>query len=126
MPSLRFSCVVLLTVLVGSSHAASIRDLAMDAYTAGRFEEARRLWTPRAEAGDARAQFGLGLLHDIGQGVRQDPAAAYRWYLRAADAGATVFVAGSSVYGAEDAAAAIASLRAAAGSRAADGGHSGT
>lgn len=54
---------------------------------AGRFEEARQLWTPRAEAGDAKAQFGLGLLFDIGQSVKQDPAAAYQWYRRAADAG---------------------------------------
>ncbi|WP_247826244.1 ribulose-phosphate 3-epimerase [Arthrobacter antioxidans] len=38
--------------------------------------------------------------------------------LRAADAGATVFVAGSSVYGADDAAAAITALRAAAARRA--------
>lgn len=57
------------------------------AYAAGQFEEARRLWAPRAEAGDAQAQLGLGVLYDVGQGVGRDPATAYRWYRRAADAG---------------------------------------
>lgn len=62
-------------------------DDAQLAYASGRFEEARRLWSPRAEAGDAQAQLGLGVLYDAGQGVGRDPAAAYRWYRRAADAG---------------------------------------
>jgi len=57
------------------------------AYAAGQFEEACRLWAPRAEAGDAQAQLGLGVLYDVGQGVGRDPAMAYRWYRRAADAG---------------------------------------
>ncbi len=71
-------------------------------------------------AADAIRGAGLPLVIQVDGGITEET------ILRAADAGATVFVAGSSVYGAEDAAAAIASLRAAAGSRAADGGHSGT
>ena len=46
-----------------------------------------RIWRPRAEEGDARAAFGLGLLYDLGEGVGQDAAAAYSWYRRAAEAG---------------------------------------
>ena len=71
------------------SPAASqvVLDEAQRAYRAGRFGEAHRLWAPRAEAGDAQAQLGLGVLYDVGQGVARDPALAYRWYRRAAEAG---------------------------------------
>lgn len=70
-----------------SADIAPAADDAQRAYRTGRFEEARRLWTPPAEAGDAQAQLGLGVLYDVGQGVPRDPAVAYRWYRRAAEAG---------------------------------------
>ncbi len=57
------------------------------AYAAGRFVDALRIWRPRAERGDPRAAFGLGLLYDIGQGVGEDAAVAFNWYRRAAEAG---------------------------------------
>ena len=44
------------------------------------------LWV-RAEAGDAEAQFNLGVRYGNGQGVRQDAAEAVRWYRLAADQG---------------------------------------
>jgi len=62
-------------------------DAGQSAYAAGRFIDALRIWRPRAERGDARAAFGLGLLYDLGEGVGQDAAAAYTWYRRAAEAG---------------------------------------
>jgi TPR repeat protein len=62
-------------------------DPGQSAYAAGRFTDALRIWRPRAERGDARAAFGLGLLYDLGEGVGQDAAAAYGWYRRAAEAG---------------------------------------
>jgi hypothetical protein len=62
-------------------------DPGQSAYAAGRFTDALRIWRPRAEQGDARAAFGLGLLYDIGEGVGQDAAAARSWYRRAAEAG---------------------------------------
>jgi hypothetical protein len=57
------------------------------AYADGRFVDALRIWRPRADAGDAAAEFGLGLLYDLGEGVGQDAAAAFSWYHRAAEAG---------------------------------------
>jgi TPR repeat protein len=63
------------------------KDPGQSAYAAGRFVDALRIWRPRAEQGDARAAFGLGLLYDLGDGVGQDAAAAYGWYHRAAEAG---------------------------------------
>ena len=40
----------------------------------------------RAESGDAGAQFQLGMLFLLGEGVEQDLGAAYRWIAGAADA----------------------------------------
>ncbi len=57
------------------------------AYNAGHFGEAVALWTGQAVAGDAQAQFGLGLAYDLGQGVSQDAGSACHWYQRAGDAG---------------------------------------
>lgn len=57
------------------------------AYSAGRFTEAVAIWTQAAAAGDAQAQFGLGIAYDLGQGVGQDEARACTWYRRAGEAG---------------------------------------
>jgi TPR repeat protein len=40
-----------------------------------------------AEQGDAKSQFNLGLMHENGQGVPQDYAAAVSWYRKAAEQG---------------------------------------
>lgn len=66
--------------------AATFED-GQRAYDMERFEEARRVWAPLAAGGDARAQFAMGLLHDLGHGAARDPGAAYGWYRRAAEAG---------------------------------------
>jgi hypothetical protein len=39
----------------------------------------------RAEAGDAEAQFNLGVMYRNGNGVSQDDAEAVRWYRLSAD-----------------------------------------
>lgn len=57
------------------------------AYAAEEFEAAVSLWTPLAEQGDPAAQFYLGLVHSLGQGVGEDDAEAVRWYRLAADQG---------------------------------------
>ena len=41
----------------------------------------------KAEKGDAAAQFALGLMYDVGQGVPKDEAEAVKWYRKAADQG---------------------------------------
>ena len=69
------------------ARAESDNNPGQSAYAAGRFVDALRIWRPRAEQGDVRAAFGLGLLYDLGEGVGQDAAAAYNWYRRAAEAG---------------------------------------
>ncbi len=57
------------------------------AYDRGDYETALREWRPLAEQGDADAQFNLGVMYDIGQGVAQDYAEAAKWYRRGAEQG---------------------------------------
>ena len=41
----------------------------------------------RAEKGEADAQFNLGLMYDLGQGVAKDEVEAVKWFRKAADQG---------------------------------------
>ena len=43
-------------------------------------EEAVRLYRLAAEQGDANAQYNLGRMYDLGQGVARDHEEAVRWY----------------------------------------------
>ena len=54
---------------------------------AGDFATALQEWTPLAEAGDADAQFNLGIMYSNGKGVPQDYAEAVKWWRLAADQG---------------------------------------
>ena len=66
---------------------ASVSSPALEAdsaYEAGDFAKAARIWAPLAQAGDSIAQYRLGLLYDLGQGVTEDGVEAFRWYLKAA------------------------------------------
>ena len=40
---------------------------------------------PLAERGDAQAQYNLGVMYDIGQGVIQDYKAAFKWFTLSAE-----------------------------------------
>ncbi len=51
-----------------------------DAYQRGDYAASFRVWEPLAQAGDAKAQFGLGGLFERGRGVPLDRARAFRWY----------------------------------------------
>jgi TPR repeat protein len=61
--------------------------LAAEAYTAGDYATALRLWRPLAERETRTAQFGLGVLYEDGNGVPRDYAKAEHWYRKAADRG---------------------------------------
>ncbi|AQK92337.1 F-box protein [Zea mays] len=50
-------------------------------------EEAIRWFYPSASAGNARAQYNLGLCLQNGKGVKQNQKEAAKWYLRAAEGG---------------------------------------
>jgi TPR repeat protein len=56
----------------------------LSAYERGEFDVAVARWQPAAAAGDADAQYLLGLAYDLGQGVPRDALAAAKWYGSAA------------------------------------------
>jgi hypothetical protein len=68
-------CLPILADLAAGQQAMKNRD-----YAAALHE-----FLPLANAGDAIAQFNLGMMYDAGQGVAQDYAEAARWYRKAAD-----------------------------------------
>jgi uncharacterized protein len=57
------------------------------AYAIGDYKTALQKWRPRADNGDAEAQYGLGYMYRGGQGVAQDVMEAKKWYERAANLG---------------------------------------
>ena len=52
----------------------------MKAYDSGDFKAALVEWVPLAEQGDAEAQYSLGIMHDVGEGVLIDYKRAYMWF----------------------------------------------
>lgn len=65
---------------------ASFRN-GLSAFQTGSYDRARSLWGALAEAGDARAQAGLGYMYYTGRGVARDSARAAELFQRAADKG---------------------------------------
>ena len=76
-----------LSLLVASSAPAADLTKGQEAYDSGDYETALNEWRPLAEAGNADAQFGIGLMYSNGFGVSMDDSEAVKWYLLAADQG---------------------------------------
>ena len=72
---------VLLLATLALAPCTSFGDIeqAFEAYRAGDYETAVRLYRPLAEQGDYRAQYDLGLIYDKGLGVPQDYKEAAKW-----------------------------------------------
>lgn len=65
-------------------------------------EEAVAWYRKAAGQGNADGEYGLGTMYMSGEGVKADPAEAYRWFTRAADRGhelATVALANATLKG---------------------------
>jgi uncharacterized protein len=73
-------------VLIGLASAGPLED-GVAAYRQGDFAAAIRLLRPLADEGDAKAEFHLGRMYALGQGVGQDPGQAIAWYRKAAQHG---------------------------------------
>jgi hypothetical protein len=69
----------------GRLHSAASVAAGMRAYNDGDFVQARRLWTPLAQAGDPRAQYMLGYMAENGQGRAWSNHDAAAWYRLAAN-----------------------------------------
>ncbi len=59
----------------------------LDAHLRGDFEVALKEWSETAAQGDARAQYGLGIMYRNGDGVEEDPVKAAEWLTKSADQG---------------------------------------
>ena len=62
-------------------------DEGLAAANKGDFATALKEWQPLADQGHAVAQFNLGIMYHIGEGVAKDEAQAVQWYRKAADQG---------------------------------------
>lgn len=80
------SALFALGLLVTPASASTV-GAGMEAYRNGDFEAAADIWRRLADAGDPLAQFNLGILHDLGQGVPRDAATAAEWFRRSAEQG---------------------------------------
>lgn len=78
--------VLLCGSVVGAAYASSLDD-ANSAYSRDDYVTAIRLFRPLADQGNASAQYNLGVMYDIGEGVAQNDARAVNWYRKAADQG---------------------------------------
>ena len=87
LPVLYLVCSVL---LLPFGALADEFDQGNTAFAAGDFSEAYRIWRPAAEAGDARAQFGIASLYDRGQGVEVNYFLSASWYQRSARQGLAI------------------------------------
>ncbi|GJL83141.1 MAG: hypothetical protein DHS20C01_27750 [marine bacterium B5-7] len=81
----RFALVVLLSVS-NSVIAQTFQD-PLDAYIRGDFVNAREIWKPMAERGNAIAQTNLGIMYRYGDGVHEDNTEALKWFRLAAEQG---------------------------------------
>ncbi|WP_052002922.1 tetratricopeptide repeat protein [Microvirga sp. BSC39] len=81
-----FASVILLCLLCPQQAMASGTE-ARRAYVTGKHLHALELAKPTAEQGDPTAMLVLGTLYFRGEGLRQDYAAALKWWLAAAELG---------------------------------------
>jgi TPR repeat protein len=83
----RFAAGILLLGFSAIPAWAATPEDARRAYDAGRFTDAMGIWAELSRQGNAEAAFGMGLLHDLGNGTPEDAVAAFYWYKAAAEAG---------------------------------------
>ncbi len=58
-----------------------------DSYKKGEYKEAFQTWEQLANEGSVNAEYNLGVLYSLGQGVPQDLQKAFEWFHRAARRG---------------------------------------
>ena len=73
----------------GAAFSPAFADVkaGVDAWSRGEYRKAVEEWRPAAIAGDADAQFNLGVMYAQGRGVVRDDVQAIVWYRKAAGRG---------------------------------------
>ncbi len=82
----RLALAVALLIGLATPSQADFWD-GLDAFLRGDYATALREFKPLAEQGHAGAQFSLGSLYFLGQGVPEDYTEATKWYHKAAEQG---------------------------------------
>ena len=77
--------IIILLLLVPSLSWGADFQKGLTAASQGDYATALKEWTPLAEQGVAAAQFNLGIMYDIGDGVVQNYKTAVKWYTLAAE-----------------------------------------
>ena len=78
---------IIFLVFLSSGYAQADYESASAAYEAGDYETVIELLIPLAKAGDAKAQYNLGIMYQQGLGVEQDHTEALKWTRKAAAQG---------------------------------------
>jgi len=81
--------IIAMAWLANSAHAAEFKE-GLAAYNAGNYEQAYEIFTPLAEAGDAKAQHLLGHMYIEGDGVERDVKQGLLWFRMAAKQGVKI------------------------------------
>jgi len=81
-----FVALLMLVAVAGAAIAGPLEDAEAANYR-GDYATALRLFRSLAEQGNADAQYHLGHMYFVGQGIPQDYAETLKWYRRAADQG---------------------------------------
>ncbi len=84
-----FTCLIFVIGFVGTLsplNAESLKEGA-NAFLAGNYQKAFKIFKPFAEQGNSKAQWVLGTMYEQGQGVPQDYTEAGKWFRKAADQG---------------------------------------
>ncbi len=83
----QFFSVTTLALAISSSAFGADINLITDALKKGDFSVVKTQLIPLAEAGDARAQYNLGVSYRFGNGVEKDLQKGFSWTLKAAEKG---------------------------------------
>ena len=78
---------VIMFLFLGTTLFADNFQKAQEAYRKGSYIKALDLFYALAKKGDKEAQFNVGLIYELGKGIKSDPIEAIRWYEKAANQG---------------------------------------
>jgi len=83
----RLRVFIVVGAVLGAAPSWADTAAGMDAFKNKDYQRAFREWKAAADAGQAEAQFDIGVLYAQGLGVRRDLTEAFRWYQKAANQG---------------------------------------
>lgn len=85
----RLVLIVAALVMMGATggSAPTAKDRAMEAYQGEDYIAARDAFIPLAEKGDVDAQYRLGVMYYLGQGIKPEPEKGAKWLTLAAKQG---------------------------------------